>query len=209
MPRKIDTLIIHHSAGISGDVETFRKLHISRGYNDIGYHAVILRDGTVQPGRPEEKDGAGVWGNNHNKLHVCLIGQFAKSEAGYTGPPTEAQYRSLGLWLSNRIRKYDVHDIRGHKEITKPGHGTACPGDIPLDRIRAWESGGRVKPLEMSLGLPKLAAEPSVVLDGAKLPTEVFLENGRVTGPYGELLKALGVSYSWDEDSKELRIKTK
>ena len=136
--RKIDCLVIHHSASAAGDVHTFRAQHKAKGWVDVGYHEIILLDGTIQRGRPHEKVGSGVWGANSGKLHVCCIGQFAKNAPGYTGPPTERQYAALGHWLKTNLGRYPGSRVSGHKEEAKPGHGTLCPGDMPLGLIRQW-----------------------------------------------------------------------
>ncbi|MGV3723807.1 MAG: peptidoglycan recognition family protein [Actinomycetota bacterium] len=145
--RNIDTLVIHHSAGPSGNVNSFRAEHLERGFSDIGYHNVIgnghgLPDGHIAAGRPADQEGAGVYGNNTGKLHVCLVGNFEKPDKGFTGPPTRKQIAALGHWLHTNGRRYGVTDFRkvvGHREITLRGHGTACPGsEMPLRQIRRW-----------------------------------------------------------------------
>lgn len=148
--RHIDTLVIHHSACPSGNVSVFRAEHKAKGWIDIGYHAVISNgrgapDGHIAVGRPYDEVGSGVWGNNTGKLHVCLVGNFDKGDPGFTGRPTSRQLAALGTWLLTNAKRYGpdagnpVPVIRGHKEITRPGHATACPGsEMPLDAIRRW-----------------------------------------------------------------------
>ena len=53
--RRIDKIILHCSATQEGKnikTETIRKWHLKRGWRDIGYHFVVLLDGTVEEGRP-------------------------------------------------------------------------------------------------------------------------------------------------------------
>ena len=57
-------------------------MHLHRGFIDVGYHYVIKRDGTVQAGRPLERQGAHVQGYNHLSVGVCLI--VGVSEYGVT-----------------------------------------------------------------------------------------------------------------------------
>lgn len=145
--RTINRLVIHHSAGPSGNVQEFRKLHVNEhGWSDVAYHEVICNgkggpDGHIQQGRPHAVKGAGVWGNNGGSVQVCLVGNFAPGTPGYSGMMTEQQAASLGWWLAKNATRYGIKDGRrvvGHKEITLPGHGTACPGDLPLPLIRQW-----------------------------------------------------------------------
>lgn len=78
-------IIIHHSAGISGNVEAFRKDHKKRlddngeNWKDIGYHFVITNgngglDGEIQIGRPIKKVGSHAKGRNHDSVGICLVG---------------------------------------------------------------------------------------------------------------------------------------
>lgn len=147
--RTITQLVIHHSASSSGTVEEFRREHKARGWSDIGYHRVIgngrgFEDGAIHEGRKDSVKGSAVYGNNTGKLHVCLVGNFESTDSGYTGPPTASQLSALGHLLQVWELKYHPkgergHIVVGHKEITIPGHGTACPGDrMPLDEIRQW-----------------------------------------------------------------------
>ena len=145
--RAIDTLVIHHSASPSGDVARFTEEHKARGFSTIGYHNVIgnghgLPDGHIAEGRPHAQEGAGVYGNNRGKLHVCCVGNFERPDPGFTGAPSRAQFYSLGHWLHTNGRRYRITDFRqvvGHREITIPGHGTACPGtEMPLREVRLW-----------------------------------------------------------------------
>ena len=73
--RKINKHIIHCSDSAHGDVKTIREWHLARGWSDIGYHFVILQDGTVELGRPLEKQGAHCKGQNAESIGTCLIGK--------------------------------------------------------------------------------------------------------------------------------------
>jgi hypothetical protein len=217
MPRVIDALVIHHSAGASGSAVVFRLEHKAKGWSDIGYHAVITNghggpDGELQPGRPEEKDGAGVFGNNLRKLHICLVGQFAKGEANCTGLPTPLQYRALGEWLRSRAATYGVTraaQIVGHKEITIPGHGTACPGDIPLGKIREWFANARARALDEYLG-GGAGKEPvpmvQVMVKGKPVACHARIEGGAVVGELADVCRALGHSVTWDGTIRALKV---
>jgi N-acetylmuramoyl-L-alanine amidase len=147
--RAISMLVIHHSASLTGSVSVFRQRHKAPplSWKDVGYHEVITNgqggpDGQIQRGRPHDQTGAGVFGANTGKLHVCLVGNFEKGDAGYGGPPTVAQMDALGHWLEVNARRYGVGSagqVAGHREVALRGHGTACPGNqMPLDLVRVW-----------------------------------------------------------------------
>ena len=69
--RTITLIIIHCSAVRPYQTSTAAQIdswHRARGWNGIGYHYVILRDGTVQPGRPEDAVGAHCVGHNAHSI---------------------------------------------------------------------------------------------------------------------------------------------
>ena len=69
--RKIDKLIVHCSATQEGrnlDAAEINRWHLKRGWKGIGYHYVVLLDGTIEYGRNIYEQGAHV--KNHNKISV-------------------------------------------------------------------------------------------------------------------------------------------
>lgn len=95
-------------------VKEIREWHIARKFNDIGYHYVIRRDGTIEVGRPIEKMGAHAKGYNRNSVGTCLVGRDNF---------THAQYEALRT-IDNFLRKvYNVNTV-GHCDITI---GKTCP----------------------------------------------------------------------------------
>ena len=52
-----------------------QQMHLGFGWDGIGYHYVIGRDGRCEAGRPEFWQGAHVRGINDQSLGVCLIGR--------------------------------------------------------------------------------------------------------------------------------------
>ena len=92
------------------------KMHIGFGWEGIGYHKVILRNGEVEVGRPEFWLGAHAYGYNYISLGVCLIGRDKF---------TPEQMDALGCLLDNWKKKYPKSNIIGHNEISKSGK--TCP----------------------------------------------------------------------------------
>lgn len=142
-------IVIHHSAiRLTGqepaDAKLIDEIHRRRGYRTfywgrfyhIGYHYVILPDGTVQQGRPEHCQGAHAPGYN-SYIGICLIGDFSTAdnpngERGLT-IPTEAQMRALTELCRNLRQKYDVPmtAVVGHSNVNP---NTECPGDrFPIE----------------------------------------------------------------------------
>ncbi len=124
-------VVVHHSATPSGDVEAFRRHHVGvRGWLDVGYHFVILRDGTIQEGRPISMDGAHARGRNRTHIGVCLVG-----EADFT----PAQVAALGSLLTRLCGTYRIGRVERHHD--------RCPGpgldlDAIIDGLRRKEIAG-------------------------------------------------------------------
>jgi hypothetical protein len=145
-------IVIHHTAtgsvvdGHTVDVERIAAWHEQRGFGaeyrehvySIGYHYVILPDGTVQQGRPEWMMGAHTYGYN-DYLGICLIGNFdsgANPSGGqHPARPTDGQMDALEKLLGDLLTKYRLRpeDVHGHCELG----ATACPGDrFPMGELR-------------------------------------------------------------------------
>ena len=72
--RKISLIIIHCSAvgpDRTSSAEDIDKWHKDRGFKCIGYHYVIRRDGSIEPGRPEWMIGAHCVNHNKYSIGVC------------------------------------------------------------------------------------------------------------------------------------------
>lgn len=98
----------------------------------IGYHFVVLRDGSIQRGRPENLRGAHARYAN-DCIGICVIGNFASSSnpRGRKGPvkPTPEQMKSLKHLIRYLFRKYphlSAESIYRHRDT---GSETDCPGD--------------------------------------------------------------------------------
>jgi len=106
----IDEIIIHCSESPHGrgtDAHEIHGWHKERGFDGIGYHAVILEDGTVESGRPDYWTGAHTAGKNRNSLGVCMIGN------GYYLP---SQYDALEKYIRDKSAKHniDLKRVYGH-----------------------------------------------------------------------------------------------
>lgn len=122
-----------------------RKWHKDKGWSDIGYHAVIRRNGTVEAGRPEWKVGAHVAGHNTDNLGVCLVGGInaqGKAENNFTPEQMAALSQVIQGWM----KKYGIQasKIKGHRDWSpdKNGDGKITPNefmkDCPCFDVRSW-----------------------------------------------------------------------
>lgn len=128
-------LVIHCSATpahMNIGVEEINRWHVERGFNQVGYHFIIRRDGVVQRGRPEAVIGAHTLGYNVNSLGICMVGGTDKK-----GRPennfTSQQWIALYNLCTKLTNKYTINAIRGHNEVDTK----ACPSfSVPV-----WLSG--------------------------------------------------------------------
>lgn len=122
VPSRVQYLVIHQSGAENEEGVTaadIDRVHRLRGLLQIGYHYVIRRDGTVEPGRPLEIPGAHARGFNQFSVGVCLIGSLGEE-------PTLAQRRALAELANQLAKNYPAITPVGHQELT--GGSKACPG---------------------------------------------------------------------------------
>ena len=112
--RFVDTTWVHCSASDNpqhDNIATIRRWHLDRGFNDVGYHWVILKSGQVIPGRTPERMPAAQKGHNKRALAVCVTGKRIFSPA---------QFESLNVLADVIEVAYDDQQIRfrGHCEVS-------------------------------------------------------------------------------------------
>ena len=125
--RKINKIIIHCSATPENrevNVETIRKWHLARGFNDIGYHYVIDLKGGVHIGRPITKRGAHCAYQNKGSIGICYVGGMTKDMKHPKDTRTKQQKDSLIELIQELMYKYNKDmTIHGHNEFANK----ACP----------------------------------------------------------------------------------
>ena len=104
--------VIHHTGGPDRGVDAIRKYHMEvRGWDDIGYHYVIRKDGTIEAGRPISERGAhALTGRPYSRNHYIGIALTGINDF------TDRQYASLKLL----IKRLPIKHIERHHE--------ECPG---------------------------------------------------------------------------------
>jgi hypothetical protein len=141
MTRQIKSIIIHCSATPNGQwfqAGEIDRWHKERGFKRsdefrarqnpllaaIGYHFVILINGSVATGRSLDEVGAHAKGFNAKSVGICLIG---------TDQFTAAQWKALRenvLKLQEHVMLMQGDSVAprvlGHGDL--PGVGTSCPG---------------------------------------------------------------------------------
>ena len=126
---KTDFIAIHCSATSdkqnlgAADID---KWHRKQGWQAIGYHYVIRRDGTVEEGRDEKVVGAHVQGFNEVSVGVCMVGGVDANDVNKAKDNfTEAQFASLKQLLVDLKSRYPKAKIQGHRDF--PNVKKACP----------------------------------------------------------------------------------
>lgn len=116
---KTDMVVVHHAAAKSAGVETINQWHNGNGWNGIGYHYYIRKDGSVYRGRPEWALGAHAQGSNDRSIGVCCEGDYMIEIM------PDAQMASLKALLRDIMGRYGKLALRRHKDVCS----TDCPGD--------------------------------------------------------------------------------
>lgn len=132
--RRIDKIILHCSATPEGEdftVEQIRKMHLSRGFSDIGYHWYIGRDGKIYKGRDESKVGAHTTGQNAHSIGVCYCGgcpprSVKDWDRKGKDTRTPAQRASIVKLCKELKGRYPAATLHGHNEFANK----ACPSFI-------------------------------------------------------------------------------
>lgn len=119
--RKIKQIIIHCSdskVSSGHDIHDIRSWHREKGFNDVGYHYVILPDGTVQTGRPLDVMGAHCQGRNAESIGICYIG--GKDEQGNHADTRTAEQREILRLLVKQLKeRFPGVTVHGHREFNR------------------------------------------------------------------------------------------
>lgn len=124
--RVITEIIIHSTAtpkGMNATAKDIDKWHKQRGFDCIGYHFVILRNGEIQAGRHVEQVGAHCKGHNSNSIGIAYVGGLNEHKQS-ADTRTELQKNAL-ISLIKLLKKQipTITKISGHKQYSN----TACP----------------------------------------------------------------------------------
>ncbi len=137
--RKISTIVLHCAATPLNkeydafDIDTWHK---QRGWSGIGYHYVILLDGTIQIGRDINYSGAHVKGHNRHSIGICYIGGVYADNTPAFDKETPQQKESIIALIDTLCDLYGLNpelDLFGHNEF--PDVHKSCPC-LDMDQMR-------------------------------------------------------------------------
>lgn len=132
---RVKWITIHYSATpieIDYTATDIDKMHVARGFREIGYHYFIRKDGTVETGRDltqagRFEQGAHSKGENDAAIGVCYEGGVTLADR-LTGKDTRtpAQIAAMKKLIRELLERYPEAEVRGHRDM--PGANTQCPG---------------------------------------------------------------------------------
>ena len=113
------------------DIDAAKIKHwhtVDNGWDDIGYHYVIKRDGTLETGREEHRTGSHARQVNGTSLGICMIGGSNKS-GEQENNFNEEQFLTLKEIVTKLKDKYNIEKIIGHYQVDDKKE---CPSfDVP------------------------------------------------------------------------------
>ena len=129
--RKKTEMIVVHCAATKPSMDIgykeIRKWHVEdNGWDDVGYHYIIKRDGTVEVARAEAFQGAHAPAVNSKSIAICLVGGMAEDGSAENNFTLE-QFLSLkDLIKKIKMTNPNIVEIVGHCDVqeNKPN----CPG---------------------------------------------------------------------------------
>lgn len=171
--RKVTRVFIHCTASElkkHDSAAAIRKMHLDRGWSDIGYHLFIRKNGMLENGRDLEKVPAAQKGHNTNSIAICLHG--LKKDLF-----TAKQFKTLKQLCIEISKAYEGEiSFHGHCEVASK----SCPvfdykSVLKLDRYGALGlSGGLAQPsIELNQAEPDQLPE---LKEGARGPAVEFLQ---------------------------------
>jgi N-acetylmuramoyl-L-alanine amidase len=127
--RPITTIIIHCSAtppDMDVGVKEIDQWHRQRGFNKIGYHFVIRRNGKTETGRTLNEVGAHAKGHNAKSIGICLVGGCRREGGKLLAENnfTPEQFTELESLLNELLASYPGVKIIGHRDVER---GKECP----------------------------------------------------------------------------------
>lgn len=131
--RTINEIIIHCTATREGKnytVDDIRRMHIARGFSDIGYHYLIYIDGSVHTGRDINIVGAHCTNHNAHSIGISYVGGL-DSSGKIKDTRTTLQKDSLVKLIKQLKSLYPTAKVIGHRDTSPDlnGNGLIEPNE--------------------------------------------------------------------------------
>ncbi|SDL98040.1 Uncharacterized conserved protein, contains LGFP repeats [Corynebacterium mycetoides] len=200
-------ITVHHTAGSNnyteaaapGIVRGIQAYHLSLGWGDVGYNAMVDKYGNIYEGRAGGLDrgpmGAHVGSFNSNTWGVSMLGNYD------TVQPTAAGIRAMGEIIGWKAAQANINPL-GTVRLTASGnfsgsryaagqtgtfptinahrdfHFNACPGQYLYNQMGAIRTAANAKYIQLRTGA--VVNQPAPVDSGNK-------NSGSITAPDGTL----------------------
>lgn len=126
-------IILHHSGGTDKNpledtshhtAKIMESHHLSLGWEGLGYHYVVHKNGDVWRGRPEHYHGAHCKGHNNTSIGICMAGNFDNTK------PTPEQEIAVRHLIDSIKTRYPINEIVPHRKYAnKTCYGKNIPDD--------------------------------------------------------------------------------
>ena len=126
--KDIDTIIVHCTASKAKQVlhaSQIDKMHRELGWKCIGYHYVVLQDGTIEKGRPDTMEGAhcnlrDARGISYNKHSIGIVYVGGLSDKGKAADTRTPQQKEALLRLIQYLKRIypSVRQVIGHRDAS-------------------------------------------------------------------------------------------
>lgn len=120
-----EKIVIHHTGNLVDDdlsAADIHRSHLNQGWDGVGYHFIVRKDGSVERGRPLNCIGSHAYGYNHCSIGIHVCGNFEIAE------PTQEQLNVLPMLIADLCDAYGLITgkdiVVGHRDLMV----TACPG---------------------------------------------------------------------------------
>lgn len=128
-----DQIVIHHTGNPKDDdlsAKEINQSHKAQGWECIGYHYVVRKDGIIEEGRPRWAQGAHAYGDNQHTIGIHVCGNFNLDD------PTQMQIEATAQLVGWLCEEYgitpDDRGVVGHRDLM----ATACPGNHLYDILQ-------------------------------------------------------------------------
>ncbi|WP_056030848.1 peptidoglycan-binding domain-containing protein [Loktanella sp. 3ANDIMAR09] len=220
--RAVHTVFIHCSASDNpkhDNAATMDAWHRVNGWNGIGYHLFIRKDGTVEDGRSLELTPAAQGGHNRGTIAICLHGlevdKFTDNqtdalldiceqiENAYNG---QIRFRGHCEVAAKSCPVFDYEDVLGlvDGEMTAEGKTIAKEKYWSAKSVQRGDLSGLERP-ESRKGHPaalnlRMGAKGAPVSQLQRTLTGLGYHPGKIDGDFGKLTRDAVLAFQADND---------
>lgn len=155
--KRTDLIVVHVTATpphMKIGAERIDQMHKRLGWSGIGYHYVIRRDGSVEPGRDLNSVGAHVAGFNSRSVGISLVGGVNDSGKAENNA-TLGQFAALEELVRQLQESFPGAGVCGHRDLSPDtdGDGVIEPHEYlkacPCFDVIPWASARGLKPVDI------------------------------------------------------------